>query len=120
MMETLIVNLTGLALIVLIVWWFWLSSPKAQKASSNFVDILVDNGTYTPSRIEVEAGKKTRLRFLRKDASPCAEKVVFEKFDISADLPLNEIREIEVTPGEPGEYVFTCQMQMYKGSLVVK
>ena len=83
-METLIVNLTGLALIVLIVWWFWLSTPKAQKVSSNVVDILVDNGTYTPSRIEVEAGKKTRLRFLRKDASPCAEKVVFEKFDISA------------------------------------
>jgi len=28
-METLIVNLAGLVLIGLIVWWFWLSKPKA-------------------------------------------------------------------------------------------
>ena len=117
-METLLVNLTGVALIALIVWWFWLSKPKAQKATSNVVDILVDNGTYTPSRIEVAAGEKTRLRFLRKDASPCAEKVVFDRFNINADLPLNESKEIDITPEEPGEYLFTCQMQMYKGSIV--
>ncbi|WP_455366287.1 cupredoxin domain-containing protein [Kaarinaea lacus] len=119
-MDTILVNLAGVALILLIVWWFWLSKPKAQKAGNDVIEILVDNGTYTPSRIEVPAGKKTRLRFFRKDASPCAEKVVFERFNISADLPLNQAKEIEVTPDEPGEYRFTCQMQMYKGSIVAK
>jgi len=27
MMNTLIINLAGLVLIALIVWWFWLSKP---------------------------------------------------------------------------------------------
>jgi plastocyanin domain-containing protein len=29
-MATLLVNLIGLALIGLIVWWFWLSKPKGR------------------------------------------------------------------------------------------
>lgn len=117
-MNVLSVNLAGIVIIAFIVWWFWLSRPTAQRASSNVVDILVENGTYTPARIEVEAGKKVTLRFMRKDAGPCAEKVIFEQFDVNTDLAINEVTEIEVTPNEPGEYVFTCQMQMYKGSLV--
>jgi plastocyanin domain-containing protein len=119
-METSIINIAAFALIISIVWWFWLSKPKAQKEGGNVVDIVVDNGVYTPSRIEVEQGRKLALRFVRKDASPCAEKVVFEDFNINADLPLNESKEIVLTPNEPGEYAFTCQMQMYKGNLVVK
>jgi len=119
-MDSMLVNLAGAGLIVFIVWWFWMSKPKAQKSISNIVDIIVENGVYMPSRIEVTAGKKTRLRFFRKDASPCAEKVLFDDLGVSADLPLNQYIEIELLPNEPGEYPFTCQMKMYQGSLVVK
>ncbi len=119
-MDNLIANLLGTVVIALIIWWFWYSKPEAKKLKDSVIDILVDNGVYEPSRIEIEVGKKISLRFLRKDASPCAEKVVFEDFDISTDLPLNEIKDIEITPDKPGEYRFTCQMQMYQGSLVVK
>jgi plastocyanin domain-containing protein len=116
----LAVNLAGVAIIVLVIWWFWLSEAKAQRVLKNVVDILVEGGTYTPARIEVEVGKAVTLRFLRKDASPCAEKVVFEQLGISADLPINIPKEIVVTATEPGEYSFACQMQMYKGSMVAK
>jgi len=119
-MNVLLVNLAGISTIAFIIGWFWLSKPKAQRARQNVVDILVEDGTYTPSRIEVEVGKEVTLRFLRKDASPCAEKVVFEQFGINADLPIDIPKEIVVTPTEAGEFSFTCQMQMYKGSLVAK
>ena len=80
--------------------------------------MLVDNGVYTPSRIEVPVGRPIVLRFLRKDASPCAEKVLFDDFGISADLPVGEPTDVVIVPKQAGEYEFTCQMQMYRGQLV--
>jgi plastocyanin domain-containing protein len=115
------VNLSGIALIGLIVWWFWLSKPKARKAAGTApIEILVDGGVYTPARIEVARGQPVKLRFLRKDPSPCAEKVLFDDLGISADLPIGRPVELTITPKESGEYAFTCQMQMYRGALVVR
>lgn len=119
-MSVWLVNLAGLALIGLIVWWFWLSQPKTQRATSDVIDIVVDAGVYTPARIEMQAGQSLRLRFLRKDPSPCAEKVLFDDLGIAADLPVGKPVELTVTPKAAGEYAFTCQMQMYRGTLVVK
>jgi plastocyanin domain-containing protein len=119
-MTGIIVNLAGVILIGLIVWWFWMTKPKAQRASKSSIEILVDGGTYTPSRIAVEVGKEVTLRFFRKDASPCAERVVFDELGINVELPLNEHTDVAITPPEAGEFAFTCQMQMYRGSLVAK
>ena len=74
---------------------------------------------YTPARIEVPAGRPVTLRFLRKDPSPCAEQVLFDDLRISRELPLNKKLDITLTPTSPGEYEFTCQMRMYRGTLVV-
>ena len=119
-MTTALVNVAGLILAGLIVWWFWLSKPKTQRAANDVVDIVVDGGVYTPARIEVAAGQPVRLRFLRKDPSPCAEKVLFDDLGIAADLPIDQPVELTITPKEPGDYAFTCQMQMYRGTLVVR
>lgn len=116
-----IVNLAGLVVIGLIVWWFGLSRPKAQRAASaGPLEVLVDNGVYTPASIEVTAGKPVTLRFLRKDPSPCAEKVLFDELGVNADLPLNKPVVVTVTPMKPGEYEFTCQMRMYRGRLIAR
>lgn len=119
-MSEVLVNLLGLGFIVFIVWWFWVVKPKSKKVMGDTVDIIVENGSYTPARIEVAVGKKTTLRFLRKDANPCAEKVIFDQLNISADLPLNQKVDVVVSPPQAGEYDFVCQMQMYRGSLVAK
>lgn len=119
-MTVVIVNIAGLLLIGLVVWWFWLSQPKARRAESDVIDILVDAGVYTPARIEMRAGQSLTLRFLRQDPSPCAEKVQFDDLGIAADLPVGKPVELTVTPQAAGEYAFTCQMQMYRGTLVVK
>ncbi len=116
-----VINLAGFVVIGLIVWWFGLSRPKAQRAAgAGAVEVLVDGGVYTPASIEVPAGKPVTLRFLRKDPSPCAEKVLFDALGVSADLPLGKPATVTVTPAKPGEYEFTCQMRMYRGRLIAR
>ena len=119
-MTIALVNAAGLVLAGLIVWWFWLSKPKSQRVTSGVIEVVVEGGVYTPARIEVAAGKSVTLRFLRKDPSPCAEKVLFDELGIAADLPIGQPVELTITPNKAGEYTFTCQMQMYRGTLVVR
>jgi len=116
-----LVNGGGLVLIFAIVWWFWLSKPRARAATgAEPIDIVVADGVYTPARIEVAAGRPVQLRFLRKDPSPCAEKVLFADLDVVVELPVDKPKTVTVNPSAPGEYGFTCEMQMYRGTLVAK
>jgi plastocyanin domain-containing protein len=115
----IIINLVGLILIGFIVWWFWIKKPPSLKASSDVVEIIVENGVYTPSNIEVKLGQKVKLSFVRKDPSPCAEKVIFDELNLSYDLPMNKPVAVDFKPEQTGEYAFTCQMKMYVGSLSV-
>ena len=113
------VNIAGLLVILLIIWWFWLSQPKVVKQQSELLEVIVDNGVYTPAHIQVEQGNPLTLRFIRKDASPCAEKVIFDELNISADLPLDQPLDLHIPTQTPGSFDFTCQMQMYRGKLTV-
>lgn len=120
-MDIWLINLAGLILIGLIFWWFWFSRPKARRASGTGpIEIFVDNGVYTPARIEVPAGQPVTLRFVRKDPSPCAEKVLFDSLGVSADLTVGKHLDITVIPPKSGKYEFTCQMGMYRGTLVAR
>ena len=120
-MSAVFVNVAGLVLIGLIVRWFWLVKPKAQRSTGSApIEVVVEGGVYTPARIEVVAGQSVTLHFLRKDPSPCAEKVLFDGLGVRADLPVGTPVELVITPQAAGEYAFTCQMRMYRGTLVVK
>jgi len=120
-MSTFLVNLVGIILILFVVWWFWLSKKGAGIAvEGNSIDILVEGGVYNPGVIHMRVGKPTTLRFIRKDSSPCAEKVIFSELDISADLPVGKPYELTITPRKAGEFDFTCQMAMYRGKLIVE
>ena len=115
----LVVNIIGIVVIAFIIWWFWIKKPKPVKVSSNEVEILVDNGVYTPSNIELKLGQSVKLKFVRKDPSPCAEKVIFDELGVSLDLPVNQAVDITIKPEKSGDYVFNCQMKMYIGHLRV-
>lgn len=113
-----IVTLGGLGLIGLELWWFLLSKPKSRKAitQSGIQEVIVTvDGGYEPSQILVQAGQLVRLKFDRKDPSSCLEEVRFPEFHIAQSLPLNQVTPIEFTPNQPGEYSFTCGMNMYRG-----
>jgi hypothetical protein len=91
-----------------------LPRPAAQEAM-----ILVKGG-YTPDTIVVERGKPVRLTFVREESSPCSEQVVFDAFGKHAALPEGKQVAVELLPTEPGEYPFTCQTSMLRGTLVVE
>lgn len=123
-MTTLAVNLAGLAIIAFVVWWFWISESSGRTAtvgaSGAQEAVVVVKGGYSPDRIVVTAGKPVRLTFNRQESATCSEKVVFDDFGVIRDLPEGENVTIELTPPEPGEYGFQCQMGMLHGTLVAQ
>lgn len=113
-------NSIGVLLIIFIAWWFWIAKGKVRKPEDSVVEIIVDDGVYSPARIEIPLNQLVVLNFIRKDPSPCAEKVIFPKLDRSYDLPVDEVVPVYISLSEPGSYEFSCQMQMYRGELVVR
>ncbi|MGK7872292.1 MAG: cupredoxin domain-containing protein [Xenococcaceae cyanobacterium] len=83
------------------------------------MDIEVERG-YKPSRIIVQAGLPVQLNFFRQDPNSCLGKVLLPDFDLAADLPLNQMTSVEFTPQHPGEYRFTCGMEMFHGIVEVQ
>ena len=120
-MLQLLINITGVLLIGLIVYWFWLSTPRKVIAKESApIEILVKDGVYSPAHIQVKQGDKLRLRFVREDPSPCAAKVIFASLGKTLELPVNGSAEIDLQLNNIGEIDFTCDMQMYRGKLSVK
>lgn len=111
-------NIIGLCLIFLIVWWFWLSKASTVTKANDLIEIKVKDGVYQPPFIQVKANHPITLRFIREDASPCAEVVVFSTLNINEQLPLHKAKDIVLTLQDVGEYEFTCQMGMYRGKII--
>ena len=116
----MIINIAGLALIALIVWWFWLHKPKEAELGENDLVITVENGTYSPSRIKVPSGEPVEIKFMRRDQSPCSETLLIPELQISDTLPLNKLKTIQLPAMSSGEYAFHCQMQRYRGQITVQ
>jgi plastocyanin domain-containing protein len=120
----IIVTFVGFGIIGWIVWYFWLWKGEAVAAQSGagglqVVDVTVKGG-YQPASIVAKAGRPVRLNFTRRESTPCGEEVVLPEFGKRAHLPEGRTVPVEVTPERPGEYEFTCGMNMYKGKLIVR
>ena len=55
-----------------------------------------------------------RRHFYREEDTPCSERVVFPSLAPFADTV------VEVTPPQPGEYDFQCQMGMLRSKLLAE
>jgi len=120
MTHIFIFNILAVALILLIIWWFWIAKAKPTqiKEDEKEITVYVKDGVYTPSRIETTQ-TELMINFIRKDASPCSEYVVFGELDVNAQLPLDKSEKVYLKNLSPGNYNFSCQMGMYKGELIV-
>ena len=116
--DNIIVTVAGIGIIGFIYWFFLMKKEKAV-VGGDVVDIKVDGG-YSPDTISVAKGKKTTLRFTRKDPSSCLEEVVIPEFKVRKFLPLNQAVSIELSPEKAGEYEFVCGMNMFHGKLIVR
>jgi hypothetical protein len=83
------------------------------------VEVVVDN-RYTPDVIEAFEGERLRLRFVRRDYSPCSREVVFSTFGIRRMLPTNQPVVIDLPALTVGEHPFQCWMNMLRGRIVVR
>lgn len=122
--DQIIVTIGGLVAAVGVAWFFWFKRSEGVKASTvsdgyQEVMILVKGG-YTPDTIRVASGRPVRLLFRREETAACSEQVVLPDFGKSAPLPTGTVVPIEFMPGAPGEHVFTCQMGMLRGRILVE
>ena len=119
-----IVTIAGLALVALIVWFFWMKRTKGVRAaevSGGYQEAMIlVKGGYTPDTIVVRHGKPVRLNFRREETASCSEKVIVADFNKSADLPTGQQVPVELLPEQPGEYEFACPMGMFRGRLIVE
>ena len=119
----IMVLIGGTALIGLILWYFFGEREKvaAEVGASGVQEIKVTvKGGYSPDVIVVKQGKPVRLDFYRDETSSCSEQIIFGDFGIARDLPAYKTTPVEFTPDKPGEFTFTCGMNMLRGKLVVE
>lgn len=98
------------------------SVRQAYAASQNDVreiEVVVDGG-YSPSTINIAEGERLRLKFIRREHTPCTREVVFASLNIRKQLPPNEPVFIDLPPLAVGEHEFKCGMNMIRGIVVVK
>lgn len=113
----------GIALIGLVLWFFFGAreavTAKSKEGGVQEIEVMVKGG-YTPDRIEVQHGQPVRLLFKREESNPCTEQVIFGDFGIVRDLPQGQTIPIQFTPHKAGEFLFTCGMNMVRGTLIVR
>jgi plastocyanin domain-containing protein len=119
MIGIIIFNILAALLILFIIAWFWVIKSKSTRIQSQAITIEVKDTIYQPSRIETDQSD-IRLNFIRRDATPCSEYVLFDALEIHEQLPLNKIHTISLHNLKPGTYRFHCQMGMYQGELIVR
>lgn len=122
-LDKIVVDLTGLAAIALIVWYFWGSKSRGVRAvAAGGVQgaLIVVRGGYTPDTVVVERGRPVRLVFRREESAACSERVLLPAFDRTAVLPEGKEVAVDLLPREAGEFPFTCPMGMLKGRLIVE
>lgn len=113
-----------LVVIGLYVAWLWYTKKQSgvmakQSGQMQEFDIVV-KGVYSPAVIKAKVNKPVRINFTRQESSECSRFVVFSDFKIRQELPENKTVPIEFTPTKAGEYIFTCDMGMYQGKLIIK
>lgn len=95
------------------------AQPAPAPSPVREVRVEVDRG-YHPQRVEVAAGERVRLVFVRRDYGPCTREVVFPALGLRRALPTGEAVALDLPPLAAGEYAFHCGMNMVRGTLVAR
>lgn len=124
MMDTseILVLAGGVAAIGAVLWYFFgeREAVAAQVTDRGVQEVKITvKGGYSPDVVRVKQGRPVRLDFYRDETNSCSEQVIFGDFGIARDLPAFRTTVVEFTPDRPGEFTWTCGMNMLRGKLVV-
>lgn len=89
---------------------------NTQKQSAT---VLV-NGGYEPAEAVFTQGVPAELTFNRIKDAGCLDQVHSTDLNFSEDLPLNQPQTVTIDTSKPGEYAFSCGMDMFFGKVVVQ
>jgi plastocyanin domain-containing protein len=113
----------GVVLIAAVLWYFFgeRQGVAARQSEDGVQEVKITvKGGYSPDVVVVKQGRPVRLDFYRDETSSCSEQVVLGDFGIARDLPAFRTTPVEFTPTQPGEFTWTCGMNMLRGKLVVQ
>jgi len=119
----ILVVAAGVFAIAGVLWYFFgeRTAVAAREGARGVQEVKITvKGGYTPDVVVVKQGRPVRLEFYRDETSSCSEQVVFGDFGIARDLPAFRTTPVEFIPDRPGEFTFTCGMNMLRGKLVVE
>ena len=117
------VVVAGAAAVCFVLWYFFgpRRATAATVSGSGAQEITITvKGGYSPDMVVVRAGRPVRLNFYRDETASCSEEVIFSDFGIAKRLPAFKTTSVEFTPEKPGEYTFTCGMNMMRGKVLVE
>ena len=101
------------------VWWLRRSrSAVVRPDGTQEITILV-KGKYHPQTFRARLGIPLRINFVRDEDEDCSRWVIFPDFGVERTLPAYRTTTVELTPDHEGDFLFTCRMGMYHGSLIV-
>lgn len=93
---------------------------QRKHAKEQTATIVVGTDGYQPARVRLQTGRPARLTFMRNTDQTCGTQIVIRAYRINRPLPLNTPVVVRFTPRKSGRYKFTCGMDMFRGSVVVK
>ncbi|MDI3313081.1 MAG: heavy metal translocating P-type ATPase [Mycobacterium sp.] len=117
-----VIVLTGAALAIAVLAWFFFAPRRARAAALTdgvqHVRITVLGG-YSPNVVEVRQGIPVEIEFDRQESGDCTSRVVFPDLQVGAALPAHRRTRVRFTPRRAGSFDFACGMNMTHGTLVV-
>jgi len=93
---------------------------RASTDSTQRFKIVVGAEGYRPSSVVLRRAAPAQLTFIRNVEESCGREIVIPTYGINRPLPLNTPVVIRFTPTKSGRFKFTCGMDMFRGSIVVR
>ena len=96
------------------------SVSALKNSQAQVIEIIVTEKGYEPNSLNVRAGERIILNFIRKTEATCATQVQIPSKKIKLDLPLNKIITVDLGVLKKGEIRFACGMNMVSGVIFTK
>ncbi len=92
-------------------------SPGASGPGVQHFDVSLASGAYAPNALTAKAGEPVEITF--GQGQGCVGTLVFPQFDINADMTKGP-QTFNLGALEPGQYQWSCGMNMQHGTLTVR